>query len=1123
MENDEMIRIGLDIGITSVGWAVMACDENGEPKRIVELGSRIFDAAEKPKDGGSLAADRRDARGMRRRLRRKGERLRRLRALFAERGVCIDFEGEDANMLRLKGLDEELSKNDFARVLYLLCKNRGFKSNKRANKVAIDVRSAKSQKDDEDGKLLEFANANEQLMISKNYRTVGEMLYAEYVSRDGKWHNIGGDYSHTVYRKNIRAELETLFEAQRAFGNPLADEEFETKYFEIFEAQRSFDMGPGKGSKYSAEYKVGDCPFEEGEKRCPKASFSFEWSRALEKLNNVKIVGEYESRALYEEERKRAAAKMRSLETFSFHQLRRELGLSEEERFNLAYPRADFKALDKKIAERRVKGEIVDEEAERYKFERESRDKFEKKELVCSLRNSNSIRNALEGEHKKDDALVDGVAELLSYSKSEEKRRAAFASGEYAEILSEGEISSLIEIDCDKFGMLSLKALKKIIPHLETGLKYSDAIQAAGYSLEKTGMKREKLLGTEAVQAALDDINVPVVKRAVSQTVKVVNAIIRKYGSPLAISVELARDLAHSKKERDKIDKSNKDRNSENERIKERIRSEFHIEPKPIDIVKYRLYEEQGGKCVYSGEPIDPNRLFGDNFYQIDHVMPFSRSFNDSYQNKVLVLTRENQNKGNKLPFEYMSEQQFAEFETRVRTFYAGNQRKREILLKKKLDEKEWKSSALNDTGYISRVVSGLLGEHLLFDARALGEKRVFTYSGGMTAYVRKHWGIEKIRSDGDLHHAVDAAMLACMTDAMSQRIALYNQNKETHFGKHVVDGESFDPVTGESFETMLRLPLPYANFRKELIARTQEDAETMRNSLESLGYSKEQVSLAKPATVSRMPMRGMKGKIHKETLRSAKYIDEGLVVSKTPLEKLKLDKSGEIDGYFKPESDMPLYELLKSMLQAAGGNGETAFKDKAVFKPRKDGTQGPRVYKVKTFVRSTSGVLLKKNGAIADNDNMCRVDVFTKDGKFYLVPVYVSDVYAGRLPMKAATALKPEEEWRDISNGYDFLFSLHKNDMIFVENKKGMKLKKMKDDEKSKLPKEKTVQGCFGYFNSFGRATAQIKFEDINGCYEGIVGSQNLKQFAKYEVDVLGEAHLVGCEKRQPLHRPRS
>ena len=126
---------------------------------------------------------------------------------------------------------------------------------------------------------------------------------------------------------------------------------------------------------------------------------------------------------------------------------------------------------------------------------------------------------------------------------------------------------------------------------------------------------------------------------------------------------------------------------------------------------------------------------------------------------------------------------------------------------------------------------------------------------------------------------------------------------------------------------------------------------------------------------------------------------------------------------------------------------------------------------------------------------------------------------------MKAATNGKTEDNWRDVSDPaeYEFLFSLHKNDMIYVENKKGINLAKIRKDEKSKLPDKKTVTACFGYFNNMDRSTASIKFEDVNGCYASRVGVQNLKQFIKYEVDVLGEIHQVGHEKRQPLHKPRS
>ena len=82
MESNFNYRIGLDIGITSVGWAVLQDNSQDEPERIVDLGVRIFDVAENPKNGDALAGPRRDARSVRRRLRRRRHRLERIKWLF---------------------------------------------------------------------------------------------------------------------------------------------------------------------------------------------------------------------------------------------------------------------------------------------------------------------------------------------------------------------------------------------------------------------------------------------------------------------------------------------------------------------------------------------------------------------------------------------------------------------------------------------------------------------------------------------------------------------------------------------------------------------------------------------------------------------------------------------------------------------------------------------------------------------------------------------------------------------------------------------------------------------------------------------------------------------------------
>ena len=135
-------RIGLDIGITSVGWAAIEDDANGKPRRIIDLGSRIFDAAENPKDGSPLAKDRRDARGLRRRLRRKKHRVERTKRLLERYNIITKKELEDmyenyrfqfnVYELRVKALDEKITNKDLARVLVSLVMRRGYKSNSKS-------------------------------------------------------------------------------------------------------------------------------------------------------------------------------------------------------------------------------------------------------------------------------------------------------------------------------------------------------------------------------------------------------------------------------------------------------------------------------------------------------------------------------------------------------------------------------------------------------------------------------------------------------------------------------------------------------------------------------------------------------------------------------------------------------------------------------------------------------------------------------------------------------------------------------------------------------------------------------------------------------------------------------
>ncbi len=213
-------RMGLDIGITSVGWAILEHNSEGEPVSIVDLGVRIFDAAENPKDGSALALPRRQARSARRRLRRHRHRLERLKLLLEDINLVsvADINAlyhnsqklSDIYELRQSGLDRLLTMEEWARVLIHLAQRRGFKSNRKGD-----------SEDKEAGRLLAAVKDNHSLMIEKTYRTVGEMLYLDEKFSDHK-RNKADDYSHTVGREQVLEEIRILFAAQRKYLNTFA-------------------------------------------------------------------------------------------------------------------------------------------------------------------------------------------------------------------------------------------------------------------------------------------------------------------------------------------------------------------------------------------------------------------------------------------------------------------------------------------------------------------------------------------------------------------------------------------------------------------------------------------------------------------------------------------------------------------------------------------------------------------------------------------------------------------------------------------------------------------------------------------------------------------------------------
>ena len=1122
-----MYRLGLDVGIKSVGWCVLECDENGEPIQINALNSRIFDAAEQPKTGASLAEPRRNARGLRRRIRRKSFRLERIRKLFSENGIelfetqddliCLkdEYKNLDVVKLRSDALDKKLTEAEFARVLYSLARHRGFKSNKR-----------EGAKDSDEGKLLGSIRKSEEEMRESGMRTRGEQLYKKYLMEGKPVHNKGGDYSMCVSRDILVKEIELLFEKQKEFGNNFATDENKEKYLDIFLSQRNFDEGPGKGSQYTGSHDVKKCEIYRDEDVAAKGTYTSEWATIYQKINNLSIICGGDRRRLSNEERQIAVELAKKVDKVTYKAFRKAIKLDDDYRFS-ALNYSEKKKSDKKKNEGESKSDVVEINDVVDSLACEDKGDF------ITAKNSNKIVKALNDNLKSDIELIDEIAEICTKYKSENLFRSAIAESKIIDgRLDEETIEKLSKIDMKGYGHLSLHVLREILPYLEEGMVYSDAMQKAGHNHSEHNFEKQKYLGTKEVYDAIGGVTSPVVKRALSQTVKVIDAVIRQYGSPYAINIELARDMSMSKDERDKLKKENDARAAKNEAIRENI-AKLNAMPNSTNVLKYKLYEEQDHKCAYSMETLDINHLFEDGYYEIDHIIPYSRSFDDSFNNKVLVLQRENQNKRNSTPVEYF--ERIGRDYDEVLAFWKAvyqkrNRKKLEFLQKKEINESEWKNRALNDTRYASRMLANLIKDYLLFDEKSKEKYgRVETVKGAITSYLRRFWGVQKIREDGDKHHAVDAAIIACVTPKTKNKIERYNQIKESRKmrnGQYVLeDGEICDSDYYDK-NSHLVLPYPYKEFINELDARVMDEPVLMQNKLRLLGFNENYLMNAKPFVVSRMTSRKAKGCINEATVFSSKYADNkyptvcdgnNVIVKRTALANLKLDKNGEINGYFQPEGDVALYNALKQRLVEFDGDAKKAFAT-PIRKPCNSG-QGNIVRTVKTYETYTGGgMILEKNKGIVKNDGMIRVDLYSKDGKYFGVPVYVADLYRGELPKRAATQNKPQNEWRVIDDTYTFEMSIYQDDLLHIENKKGIELKKKKDVENSAKAQTKTITDDLVYFIGFNRSTASIEVEDTTGCYrrDGI-GTQNIGKITKCEIDVLGNVQEIKKRPKQP------
>jgi CRISPR-associated endonuclease Csn1 len=827
---------------------------------------------------------------------------------------------------------------------------------------------------------------------------------------------------------------------------------------------------------------------EPTEYRAPKASYSAERFVWLTKLNNLRISEIGEQRPLTSGERLTLIDQPYLLAKLTYKQVRQKLGLAEHTKFNSLTYRGDKDPESAALFEARAFHAL-------------------KKAYAKAGLETRWQRDAIDPER------LDRLAWALTCYKTDDDIRAHLTQhGVEPEI-----IEAVLNESFDKFISLSLKALSKILPFMEQGQRYDEAVQSAGYA-HHSQLNRDAAKIQYLPPPDRDQIRNPVVYRALNQARKLVNAIVREYGPPMAIHIELARDLSKPIDERRRIEREQKEFQVNKEKARTEFIAQFGFEPKVkgADLQKYRLYREQMSQCAYSQKAIDVTRLFEPGYAEIDHALPRSRSFDFSQNNIVLVLTAENRNKGNRTPYEYLDgasdSPEWRAFETWVLSNKVYRRAKRDRLLRKHFGEdeaSEFRERNLNDTRYICRAFKTMVETYLQWHTDSDAKNRCVVVAGQLTSLLRARWGLIKVRENGDLHHALDAAVIAAASRSLVKRMADYSRRKELA----QVRDRYIDPATGEVLDlAALRaiedhFPKPWPDFRTELLARLSRDPALGLAGLST--YPPDVLETLRPVRVSRAPTRRGLGSAHQETIRSlgreGRLLRDGQSAVKTPLASLKLKDVENIVGADDPRNAAWIGALRKR-LEQFGGDGAKAFaaNQAPLLKPSAPDKQAPAIRSVKLLATQKSGIPIRLG--IANNGAMLRVDVFSKGGKFCAVPVYVADAAKAELPNRAVLHSKPESEWPEMDASYFFLFSLHPNDWLTVRLK---------------------PEVIEGYFAGLDRSTGAISLwahdrnQSIgdNGLRRSI-GIKTSIALEKHHVDLLGNLHRVHSEVRLPIHR---
>lgn len=630
--------------------------------------------------------------------------------------------------------------------------------------LVIVFQEINSQINSSSGYLGSISDRSKELYF--NNQTVGQYLFDQI--KENPHTRLRGQ---VFYRKDYENEFDAIWEIQSKYHQEFTEELKETIKDIIIFYQRRLKSQKGLISICELERKQMEFNINGnvrtkivGPRVCPKSHPLFQEFRIWQRLNDLEVISKKDrsKRTLEQDEKEILFEELSVKEKLNKSDALKLLYKNYKE-LDLNFEKLDGNRTGFKLFEAYQKI-IVASGHEEYNFSKMS--SYEVKEIVLSIFEALGIgtgilsfNSNLDGAELERQPFLQLWHLLYSYEGDNSptgieslirKLKSKFGLEEdYAKILSAVTFE-------DDYGSLSTKAISKILPHLKDGKQYDEAAKWAGYDSHSHSENKEeranKILKSKLEILPKNSLRNPVVEKILNQTINVVNAIIDEYGKPDEIRLELARELKKSAKEREDLSKIMNSASAEHENIRRVLRGEFGLPyVSRTDIIRYKLWKElepRAFKTLYTNTYIAPEKLFSKEF-DIEHIIPQSRLFDDSFSNKTLELNSANREKGEKTAFDYVAEKYgengLLEYEIRVEELYKGG---KEGISKGKYKKLLMKGNEIPD-GFVDRDLRN--SQYIAKKAKELLEevcRTVNTTTGSVTDRLRSDWQLVNVMQE---------------------------------------------------------------------------------------------------------------------------------------------------------------------------------------------------------------------------------------------------------------------------------------------------------------------------------------------------------------------------------------